>query len=87
MLVYTIRDTPARAAASMALRALSNRSPTVVVETSTIASAPANASSRVFGSAKSARRTVTPFCARSLSLSTSLPVATIRDGDVPVARS
>ena len=46
-LVYTIRDTPARAAASMALRALSNRSPTVVVETSTIASAPANASSRV----------------------------------------
>ena len=41
MLVYTIRDTPARAAASMALRALSNRSPTVVVETSSIASAPA----------------------------------------------
>src|ERR1700734_3550811 len=58
MLVYTIWDTPARAAASMALRALSNRSPTVVVETSSIASAPANASSRVFGSAKSARRTV-----------------------------
>ncbi len=60
MLVYTIWDTPARAAASMALRALSNRSPTVVVETSSIASAPAKASSRVLGSAKSARRTVTP---------------------------
>ena len=67
MLVYTIRDTPARAAASMALRALSNRSPTVVVETSTIASAPANASSSVPGSAKSARRTVTPLRARSAS--------------------
>ena len=35
----------------MALRALSNRSPTVVVETSSIASAPAKASSRVIGSA------------------------------------
>ena len=87
MLVYTIWDTPARAAASMALRALSNRSPTVVVETSSIASAPANASSRVLGSAKSARRTVTPFCARSVSLSTSRPVATICAGGVPAARS
>ena len=45
-----------------------------------ITSAPAKATPRVIGSAKSARRTQTPFCARSVSWSTSRPVATICPG-------